>query len=95
MNGVKRMRSAYINLNKTTWQVNHEEGKKASSKSYIWIHRSGSCEGPPIILYEYTRTRSGEHAKKFLSGFEGFAFRMRSMAMKRWRELPDVFVTAT
>lgn len=56
----------------TTWQVNHEAGKKASSKSYIWIHRSGSCEGPPIILYEYTRTRSGNHAKEFLAGFHGF-----------------------
>ena len=56
----------------TTWQVNKENGKKASSKSYIWIHRSGSCEGPPIILYEYTRSRSGDHARKFLSGFSGF-----------------------
>ena len=56
----------------TTWQVNHEEGKKASSKSYIWIHRSGSCEGSPIILYEYTRTRSGDHAKEFLEEFHGF-----------------------
>ncbi|OPZ89561.1 MAG: Transposase IS66 family protein [Firmicutes bacterium ADurb.Bin419] len=61
-----------IMSDETTWQVLHEEGKKASSKSYIWIHRSGSCEGPPIILYEYTRTRSGDHAKNFLSGFSGF-----------------------
>jgi transposase len=61
-----------IMSDETTWQVLREEGKKASSKSYIWIHRSGSCEGPPIILYEYTRTRSGDHAKKFLSGFSGF-----------------------
>ena len=61
-----------IMSDETTWQVLHEEGKKASSKSYIWIHRSGSCEGPPIILYEYTRTRSGDHAKKFLEGFKGF-----------------------
>lgn len=61
-----------IMSDETTWQVNHEAGKKASSKSYIWIHRSGSCEGPPIILYEYTRTRSGDHAKAFLAGFQGF-----------------------
>lgn len=66
------LKCGIIMSDETTWQVNHEEGKKASSKSYIWIHRSGSCEGPPIILYEYTRTRSGEHAKKFLSGFQGF-----------------------
>jgi len=61
-----------IMSDETSWQVLHEEGKKASSKSYIWIHRSGNCEGPPIILYEYTRTRSGDHAKNFLSGFSGF-----------------------
>lgn len=61
-----------IMSDETTWQVNHEEGKKASSKSYIWIHRSGSCEEPPIILYEYTRSRSGDHAKEFLAGFHGF-----------------------
>jgi len=56
----------------TTWQVNKEDGKKASSKSYIWIHRSGSCEGPPVILYQYTRSRSGDNAKKFLEGFHGY-----------------------
>lgn len=61
-----------IMSDETTWQVNKEKGKKASSKSYIWIHRSGSYEGPPIILYEYTRTRSGDHAKRFLAGFQGF-----------------------
>jgi len=61
-----------IMSDETTWQVNKEKGKKPSSKSYIWIHRSGDCEGPPIILYEYTRTRSGDHAKKFLEGFHGF-----------------------
>ena len=56
----------------TTWQVNHENRKKASSKSFIWIHRSGNCEGPPIILYKYTSTSSGDHAKKFLEGFQGY-----------------------
>jgi transposase len=61
-----------IMSDETTWQVNHEIGKKASSKSYIWIHRSGSCEYKPVILYEYTRTRSGDHAKEFLTGFKSF-----------------------
>jgi transposase len=61
-----------IMSDETTWQVNHEVGKKASSKSYIWIHRSGNCEDKPVILYEYTRTRSGDHAKEFLAGFKSF-----------------------
>mgnify|MGYP005815878133 CR=1 FL=1 len=64
--------SSIIMSDETTWQVNKEDGKKASSKSYIWIHRTGDYGGPPIILYQYTSTRSGEHAKKFLEGFQGY-----------------------
>jgi len=66
------LKSDIIMSDETTWQVNREEGKKTSSKSYIWIHRSGEGAKHPIILYEYTKTRSGEHAKKFLSGFKSF-----------------------
>jgi len=66
------LKCGVIMSDETTWQVNHEEGKKASSKSYIWIHRNGNCEGPPIILYKYTSSRSGDHAKKFLGGFHGY-----------------------
>jgi len=66
------LKCSVIMSDETTWQVNHESGKKASSKSYIWVHRSGNCEGPPIVLYKYTSTRSGDHAKKFLEGFHGY-----------------------
>lgn len=52
-----------------------EKDKKASSKSYIWIHRTGNCEGPPVILYQYTSSRSGNHAKAFLDGFNGYHVR--------------------
>jgi transposase len=61
-----------IMSDETAWQVNHENGKKASSKSFIWIHRTGNYEDQPIILYEYTSTRSGDHAKKFLKNFQGY-----------------------
>jgi transposase len=61
-----------IMSDETTWQVNRENGKLASSKSYIWVHRSASCESPPIILYEYTRTRAGENARNFLAGFHKY-----------------------
>ncbi len=64
--------SSIIMSDETTWQVNKENGKKASSKSYIWVHRTGDYGGPPIILYNYTRTRSGDHAKNFLETFTGF-----------------------
>ncbi|NMF07976.1 IS66 family transposase [Clostridium beijerinckii] len=66
------LKASIIMSDETTWQVNKEKDKKASSKSYIWIHRTGTCEGPPIILYQYTRSRSGDHAKVFLEGFNGY-----------------------
>ena len=56
----------------TTIQCNKEEGRKASTNSYFWQHRNEPCEGAPIILFQYTRTRAGEHARKFLEGFSGF-----------------------
>ncbi|ETT56622.1 transposase IS66 [Paenibacillus sp. FSL R7-269] len=40
----------------TTLQVLREPGKSAESQSYLWLYRTG-CSGPPIVLYEYCRTR--------------------------------------
>ena len=57
----------------TTIQCNKEEGRKASSNSYFWQHRNGPCEGAPIILFQYTRTRAGENARRFLEGFSGYS----------------------
>ena len=54
----------------TTLQVLHETGRKAESKSYMWLYRSGR-EGPPIVLFEYQPTRGGSNPKHFLDGFAG------------------------
>ena len=37
----------------------------------MWLYRTG-CTGPPIVLFEYQPTRSGEHPRKFLEGFKGY-----------------------
>lgn len=66
------LKCGIIMSDETTWQVNHENGRKASSKSYIWIHRSDNYEEPPIILYQYTNTHASKHAKEFLKGFSGY-----------------------
>lgn len=55
----------------TTLQVLHEPGRAASSKSYLWLYRTGK-EGPPIILYDYQETRAGENPKRFLKDFKGY-----------------------
>lgn len=53
-------------------QVLHEEGKDASSKSYIWVYLTGTDGMPKIILYDYRSGRSGEYPAEFLKGFHGF-----------------------
>jgi hypothetical protein len=37
----------------------------------MWLYRSGR-EGPPIVLFEYQQTRSGDHPKLFLKEFRGY-----------------------
>lgn len=56
----------------TTCQVLKEEGRKATSTSYMWLHRTGEDELPPIILYDYQMTRNGDHAVRFLGDFAGY-----------------------
>jgi transposase len=61
-----------LHADETTLQVLKEPGRSADTKSYMWVYLSGKDDGPPIILYEYQETRSGEHPRKFLSGFKGY-----------------------
>jgi transposase len=60
-----------ICADETTLQVLQEPGRPASSKSYLWLYRTG-VEGSPIILYDYQETRAGENPMKFLKEFKGY-----------------------
>ena len=49
-----------------------KDGRPANSKSYMWVYRTGKGYGdPPIILYEYQKTRKADHPREFLKGFTG------------------------
>jgi len=61
-----------IHADETSLQVLHEPGRPASTKSYMWLYRSGR-DRPPIVLYDYQSTRASKHPKKFLEGFKGYA----------------------
>lgn len=56
----------------TPVQVLKEEGRDATAKSYMWLFRSGEDGMPPIILYHYAPTRSGDTTREFLKGFRGY-----------------------
>lgn len=60
-----------IMADETTIQCLKEDGKKAESKSYMWLYRSGRYS-PGIVLYEYQSSRGREHPRDFLKGFSGF-----------------------
>jgi transposase len=48
-----------------------KDGRATGTKSYMWVHRSGKSYKDIIILYDFQKTRSGDHAEAFLSGFTG------------------------
>jgi transposase len=59
----------HLQMDETRVQVLKEDGKKATSKSYMWVRRTAGEN--PIVLYDYDATRSGEVPLKLLDGFKG------------------------
>lgn len=59
----------YLKMDETTVQVLKEDGKKARSKSYMWVRRSGGEK--PIVLFDYAPNRSGNVPIELLEGFKG------------------------
>ena len=64
------LKRRFLMMDETPIQVLKEEGRRAQSKSYFWLIRTGEDGLNPIILYNYTPTRAGENAKQFLEGIE-------------------------
>jgi transposase len=60
-----------LHADETPVQVLREPDRSAGTTSYMWLYRTGR-EGPPIILYDYQKTRGGEHPRNFLSDFRGY-----------------------
>lgn len=60
-----------IQADETPVLVN-KDGRKAGSKSYMWVYRSGYMNPEKqIILYEYQMTRNASHPREFLKDFKG------------------------
>ena len=55
----------------TPLEVIHD-GRQAGSKSYMWVHLTGELSPvPPIVVYEYQKTRHSDHPKEYYKGFNG------------------------
>lgn len=68
----KLLRSGVLHMDETRIQCNKEPGKKASSESFMWVIQSAKCEPIKATFFYYSRSRSGEVAKKLLTGFNGY-----------------------
>ena len=64
------LKRRFLMMDETPIQVLKEEGRRAQSKSYFWLVRTGEDGLNPIVLYNYTPTRAGENAKQFLKGMK-------------------------
>jgi len=65
------LRRDIIHVDEVPCQVLHEEGKEATTKSYMWIYLSGTDGKPAIVLYDYQPGRSGNYPIEFLYGYTG------------------------
>ena len=61
-----------LHADETTLQVLNEPGKKAQSKSYMWLYRTGRDAPQQFVLYEYQPSRAAEHPKAFLRDYRGY-----------------------
>ena len=61
----------YIGMDETTIQVLKELGRRAQSKSQLWV-RKGGPPGHPIVLYDYDPSRSQDVPVRLLDGFAGY-----------------------
>ena len=58
----------YQQCDETYWQVILDE-RKAGTRSFIWVHRSGELlPGPAIVAYCYEKTRGADHLRNFYAG---------------------------
>jgi len=64
----KALESEYLAIDATNVQVLKEKGRKAQSKSFMWVR--GSPE-KGIVLFDYDPSGGGEIAKRLVTGFKG------------------------
>lgn len=61
-----------LHMDETHIQCNKETGKKASSKSFMWVVRAGASEDIQASFFYYGRGRDGDIAADLLEGFHGY-----------------------
>lgn len=66
------LKDKYLHADETPVQVLNEEGRKNSTKSYMWVYSTSTNAKKGIRIFKYAPGRSGDYAKEFLKGFNGY-----------------------
>lgn len=74
-------------MDETRIQCNKEDGKLSSSESLMWVMRSAASEKFQAAFFYYSRSRSGDNARKLLDGYKGFLI---TDAFVGYDKVPDV-----
>jgi transposase len=61
-----------VQMDETTVQVLHEEGRSPTSTSYMWVMIGYPQKDVPIIVYHYDQRRSSEVPLQLLKGYKGY-----------------------
>ena len=61
-----------IHADETVFQVLHEEGRKTTTDSRMWVYCNGKINDRNNIIFDYHPTRKSENAVRFLGKFAGF-----------------------
>lgn len=62
----------YVQADETRVQVLSEPGKSPESRSYMWVRGRSYPGAPPIVIFEYDPTRSGDVAERLFTGYKGY-----------------------
>lgn len=81
------LKRQFLMADETTVQVLNEPERRAQSKSYMWLYRTGEDDLDTIILYGYTPTRAGANAGEFLQGFNGY---LECDGYHGYNKVPDI-----
>lgn len=68
----KLLERRFLMADETPLQVLHEPERRAQTKSFMWLYRTGEDGEHPIVVYQYSETRAGENAAEFLGDFDGY-----------------------
>ena len=60
-----------LHCDETSMQCNKEEGRKATSNSYMWVLRSGEQEKQKGVFFQYAPSRAGEIAEQLTKDYKG------------------------